>query len=163
MMAQVIVRRAGAEDLDEASWLFDAYRQFYGAASDPAASREFLAARLERDESVVLIAYPEPSASVRCTGAVGFAQLYRSFSSVSLGPVVILNDLFVAPEWRRSGVARRLVDRAATYAAGAGALRLELATQHNNHAALRLYGVLGFIPDSEFTHLNLPLGTPARA
>jgi GNAT superfamily N-acetyltransferase len=162
-MTQVIVRRAGAEDLEEASALFDAYRQFYGAASDLPASREFLAARLERDESVVLIAYPEPSASVRCAGAVGFAQLYPSFSSVSLGETVILNDLFVAPGWRRAGVARRLVHRAAAYAAGIGAIRLELATQHTNHAALRLYGLLGFIPDSEFIHLTLRLHQlPAR-
>ncbi len=152
------VRRAGAEDLDVVAVLFDAYRQFYGAPADLESSRRFLAARLARDESVVLLASPEQSAGGDTPEAVGFAQLYRSFSSVSLGAIVILNDLFVVPAWRRAGVALRLVEEAAACAARGGAVRLDLATQHTNGPALRLYRSLGFTPDTEFTHLSLGLG-----
>ena len=157
-MEDLTVRPAGPGDLDSASVLFDAYRQFYGAASDLAGSREFLAARLGRDESVVLLAFPARSEGA--DEAVGFAQLYRSFSSVSMGEIVILNDLYVTPGWRGSGAGRRLVAEAVAYAEGAGAMRLELATQRTNQPALRLYQSLGFVPDTEFIHLGLPLPSP---
>lgn len=159
-MEDLTIRPAGPADLDSAATLFDAYRQFYGAASDLSASREFLAERLELAESIVLLAFP---ASAAGTGrdAVGLAQLYRSFSSVSMREIVILNDLYVVPEWRGAGTGRRLVEHAAAYATGAGAIRLELATQRTNQRALRLYQSMGFVPDNEFIHLSLELSDTA--
>lgn len=151
------VRRAGVHDIGGAAFLFDAYRRFYQAPPDLAASHAFLAARVAGGESVVLLAFPRDAEGA---GAAGFTQLYHSFSSVALGAIVILNDLFVAPEWRRFGVARALVAGAAAYARQAGAIRLELATQRTNHPALGLYRSLGFVPDTEFTHLSKAL-TPS--
>lgn len=158
------VRRAGVDDVGRAVPLFDAYRRFYGAAGDVAAARAFLAARLAGRESVVLLASRVPSGGAGQEPAgpddgdtIGFAQLYASFSSVSLGPIVVLNDLFVVPAWRRAGVGRRLVEESATRAAQFGAIRLELATQSANAPARRLYASLGFTPDREFTHLSLAL------
>jgi GNAT superfamily N-acetyltransferase len=93
--------RAELEHLDLVAPLFDAYRQFYGQEPDPAGARQFLEARLTARDSVVLLA---------TQGApVGFAQLYPSFSSVGMSPIWNLNDLFVAPEARRTGVARALL------------------------------------------------------
>lgn len=145
----VLVRRASSADVDAVAPLFDAYRQFYSQPSDPDAARRFLAERSARDESVVLVASAGES-------VVGFAQLYRSFSSVSLGPIVILNDLFVAPSWRGGGVGRLLIQETARFAVGDGAIRVEIATQHTNEGARRLYEALGFIADTEFVHLSLP-------
>src|SRR4051812_32939235 len=69
------VRRATAGDVARVAPLFDAYRVFYGRPSDLDAARGFLARRIERDDSVVLIARAEPSSD---DGEVaGFAQLYR--------------------------------------------------------------------------------------
>jgi ribosomal protein S18 acetylase RimI-like enzyme len=154
------IERAGAEDAASVAPLFDAYRQFYGAAPDHAGARAFIAARLERAESVVLIARAlrrssEPSA------VVGFAQLYPSFSSVSLGPIIILNDLFVLPSWRRSSVARSLVEESARHGERVGAIRIHLSTQLTNAPALRLYQSLAFVADHEFTHMSLALQLPA--
>ena len=154
---RVEVRYATRRDLRRLAPLFDAYRVFYGRDSDRAAAGAFLAARLSRGESVVLLAVLHVPVAT-CGDVVGFAQLYRSFSSVSLGPTVILNDLYVVPGARRLGVGGHLVDAAARYARGTGAVRLELATQHSNEAALRLYRARGFVPDTEFTHLSLTLG-----
>ena len=53
---------------------------------------------------------------------VGFAQLYPSFSSVSLRPIRILNDLFVDPDHRRSGAGRALLDAARDHARQTGAI-----------------------------------------
>jgi ribosomal protein S18 acetylase RimI-like enzyme len=56
-----------------------------------------------------------------------------------MAPIFILNDLFVVPGARRSGVARRLLEAAVRYGRGAGAIRLSLATALTNTAAQALY------------------------
>jgi ribosomal protein S18 acetylase RimI-like enzyme len=151
-----VIDRARAEDTDSIAPLFDAYRQFYGSAPDLSRARAFIAARLERAESVVLLARALPRAS-ELSNAVGFAQLYPSFSSVSLGPIIVLNDLFVLPSWRRSGVARSLVEETARHGERVGAIRIHLSTQLTNGPARRLYQSLGFVADEEFVHLSLGL------
>ncbi|HEX6966404.1 MAG TPA: GNAT family N-acetyltransferase [Gemmatimonadaceae bacterium] len=162
--SDIIVRCAGPADASLVAPLFDAYRRFYGMPPDLAGARTFLAERLARGESVVLLAHRmregSPERGTTTAGddiPVGFVQLYPSFSSVSLGRIFVLNDLFVTPDHRRGGVARVLVEAAADYATHAGALRLELATQHANAPARRLYEALGFVADTEFMHLSLAL------
>ena len=103
----VVVRRATAADLDAVVPLFDAYRQFYGKAADLELARRFLSDRLALGDSVVLIA-ERPGG-----GAVGFVQLYPSFSSVRAAPIYILSDLFVVPEARKHGVGSLLLKSAA--------------------------------------------------
>lgn len=154
--ALVRVRYATISDVDDVASLFDAYRQFYRQPSNLEAARDFLAARLSREESAVLVATLDGPRNPDA-GVVGFAQLYPCFSSVSVAPIVILNDLFVSPSARRLGVAGCLIDAAEAHARRALAVRLELATQHENVAALWLYHAKGFIPDAEFTHLSLTL------
>jgi ribosomal protein S18 acetylase RimI-like enzyme len=152
-----VIERARVEDADSIAPLFDAYRQFYGAASDLRSARAFITARLERDESVVLLARALPRPS-EASSAVGFAQLYPSFSSVSLGPIIVLNDLFVLPSWRRSSVARSLIEETARHGERVGAIRIHLSTQLTNAPARRLYQSLDFVADQEFVHLSLALG-----
>jgi GNAT superfamily N-acetyltransferase len=160
--SRIVVRVGDIGDIDEVAPLFDAYRAFYGATVDPAATREFLTARVSRGESVLLVASIMPSGHARTpritTGtAVGFAHLYPMFSSVSLRRVTVLNDLFVASEWRRAGIARELIASTAAFASSAGAVRVELATQRLNVPARQLYQSLGFAPDDEFVHMSLLL------
>jgi GNAT superfamily N-acetyltransferase len=153
--APFVIRQATTADLAVVAPLFDAYRQFYGCAADHARAHEFLADRQRLGESVLLVALRMDSAG----DAIGFTQLYPSFSSVSMSRVVILNDLFVAPAWRRSTVARRLVGAAVAHAAERGAIRLELATQCANAPARRLYESLGFVPDTEYLHMSRGLAS----
>jgi ribosomal protein S18 acetylase RimI-like enzyme len=161
------VHRAAVEDVDLAVPLFAAYREFYGLPPAVADARAFLRERLERGESVVLLArlapMSHPTLVAESAEVVGFAQLYPSFSSLSLAPTMILNDLFVAPPARRLGVAGRLVDAAAEHAREAGAIRLELATQHSNESARRLYIAKGFVVETEFAHMSLALDAPGDA
>lgn len=154
---RLLVEPAHFSDIDLVVPLFDAYRQFYGAAPDPTAVRAFLAARLSRGESVVLMAILESEDGYDDTVA-GFAQLYPSFSSLAMARTMVLNDLFVAPEYRRIGVARRLVEECVAYARRAGAVRIELATHHTNENALALYESEGFTRDTEFVHLDRATG-----
>ena len=143
----VTYRRAGLADLDRVAPLFDAYRGFYGQPSDLPRARQWLEARLARGEATVILAEREHE-------PVGFTLLYPSFSSVSTGATMLLNDLFVAPSARRGGVATGLLQAAAGQARAQGALRVSLETARDNDAAQALYRRAGWTPDeTQWFHL----------
>ena len=146
-MSLTIVR-AGTSHLDLLAPLFDAYRQFYAQPADPEGARAFLADLMREGASVVFLARDGER-------GLGLTQLYPLFSSVAMRRVWILNDLFVAPEGRRQGVARALMERARRHAAETGAARLELATASDNGAAQALYEALGYERETGFLHYAL--------
>ena len=150
----VAIRRAGKDDVGAIAPLFDAYRQFYEQPPDLPASMRFLLERLQRDESVVFVAE-------HAGNAVGFVQLYPLFSSVSLGRVYLLNDLFVAPEGRRTGVGTALLETARRFAEEEQAHALELSTAVDNPAQ-HLYEACGWRQDREFLYYELPLTVRSR-
>lgn len=150
--AAITATRATLDDADALAPLFDAYRVFYGRASDRALARAFLRERLQRDESVIFIAR-DPAGE-----ALGFTQLYPSFSSVSARRIWVLNDLFVSPAARHRGVARMLMECARAFAADTGALRLVLETAEDNRPAQALYESLGYVRESGTRHYALELG-----
>jgi ribosomal protein S18 acetylase RimI-like enzyme len=146
----VDIRRATPADLDLVAPLFDAYRQFYACSPDPDLARRFLGDRLERGESVVFVAVADGE-------GVGFVQLYPTFTSIGARRAWILNDLFVAPEARRQGVGRRLMDAARQMAEEMGAAWLELATAKDNDRAQALYRSCGYNKDEVYDRFKLGL------
>ena len=150
MMSSVTVRQAVLADLDFLVVLFDAYRQFYGQTSDLVGARTFLQARFEHGQSVVLLAESQGQ-------AVGFTQLYPSFSSVSMARVFVLNDLYVAESARRMGVGEALLNAAADHARQLGAVRLSLTTNVQNLPAQSLYAAMGWERDQKFYAYHLAL------
>ncbi|WP_246067831.1 GNAT family N-acetyltransferase [Changchengzhania lutea] len=44
--------------------------------------------------------------------AVGFTQLYVLFSSVSLSPIYVLNDLYTHPDYRGNQIGTTLINQA---------------------------------------------------
>jgi GNAT superfamily N-acetyltransferase len=140
--------RVGLEELEQVVPLFDAYRQFYGQPSDLVAARAFLRARIAREESVIFLARDEDGR------ARGFVQLYPTFSSVALASRWILNDLYVGPEARRSGVGTALLERAREHALETGAKGLTLATAEDNLTAQALYESLGWKRDGFFHYVR---------
>ncbi|HKX35201.1 MAG TPA: GNAT family N-acetyltransferase, partial [Rhizorhapis sp.] len=103
-----LVRAAGLHDLDLVVPLFDGYRQFYGRTSDEILARTFLRERMGRKESVIFLAEADGR-------AVGFTQLYPSFTSTGAARIWILNDLFVDPQSRGRGIASLLLEAAVTF------------------------------------------------
>lgn len=142
-MNTISVRQAVLSELDDLARLFDQYRQFQGQASDLAAARSFLRERFDHGESIVFVAHDGGT-------PVGFAQLYPSFSSVSLSRVFVLNDLFVHESGRRKGVASRLLSALETYAWSLGSARMTLNVARDNGSAQRLYESQGWEPDTQF-------------
>lgn len=139
-MTETTVRRAGVEDLEAVTPLFSAYRVFYNREPALNKDRTFLRERLEAGESVVLVAE-------RDGRAVGFTQLYPTFSSVALARDWILNDLYVAQSARGAGVGAALLEAARDFGRSTGARRLVLETQPDNEKARRLYERLGWRRD----------------
>ncbi|MEU9159067.1 GNAT family N-acetyltransferase [Streptomyces sp. NPDC048424] len=136
----VAVRAAGEADVDTAAALFRGYLDFYEVdLEDPDGPREFLAERIAKDESLVLLA------EVPGLGTVGFAQVYRAFSSLSLSTAWVLNDLYVAPAGRRTGAGRALLREVLRRAREAGVSGVQLETAYDNTVAQGLYEAEGFV------------------
>ncbi|NJO77325.1 MAG: GNAT family N-acetyltransferase [Cyanobacteria bacterium RM1_2_2] len=142
------VFQAHSEHLEAVSKLFDQYRIFYKASSDLKAAREFIQERLHKGDSVLFVASDDGH-------IMGFTQLYPSFSSVSMKPVWILNDLFVEQAYRKQGVAKLLMRAAENLARETEAVRIILATQISNTTAQSLYESRGYCKDEAFYHYSL--------
>jgi len=144
------IRRATPQDIDALAVLFDGYRQFYRQPSDLAGARAFLGERLARAESIVFLALDGGQ-------AVGFTQLYPSFTSAGMARIFVLNDLFVQPDARGRGIGTGLLRRAAEFARVEGAVRLVLSTEKTNLTAQLLYASEGWQRDDAFFGYTLPL------
>ena len=142
-MNTVVVGQAVVADTEALAVLFDQYRQFQGQASNISAARSLLTERFDHGESVVFIA---TAGSI----AVGFAQLYPSFSSVSLSRVFILNDLFVVEAVRGQRVASQLLSAVESYAWSFGASRVTLNVARTNVSAQQVYTARGWKQDDQF-------------
>lgn len=139
----MIVRKAEADDLEQLAVLFNEYRQFYGASSQPVESLHFLQQRFANQESVIFI-------HVKDDTITGFVLLYLGFSSVACSTYYILDDVYVTPPYRRQGSAKQLIDTAILFARQQNALRITLETQKTNIESQRLYEKMGFVQDNEF-------------
>ena len=126
------------------SELFDAYRVFYEQDSDLQHSRAFLERRFQNNDSVVFLALDGEI-------PVGFTQLYKTFSSVSLQPFYILNDLYVKPEYRGQRAGKLLLKRAQEFCSDLKFKGLALETAKDNPAQ-KLYEQLGWEKDEDFLH-----------
>jgi ribosomal protein S18 acetylase RimI-like enzyme len=144
--AEVSVRQAVLADLDELAVLFDQYRQFQRQPSDVPAAAAFLRERFDHGESVLFIAQAGDTAAQ----PLGFAQLYPTFSSVSMKRVFILNDLYVAAAGRRLGVATKLLAALEEHARALGAARISLNVEQVNTTAQALYDARGWQRDQQF-------------
>ena len=121
--------------------LFDAYRIFYKQASDLESSKQFLKDRILNKESIIYVAYKEKE-------AVGFTQLYPLFSSVSLKPMYLLNDLYVISDCRGNGIGEALINKAKALCETEQNKGLALQTATDNPAQ-KLYERLGFVLDHD--------------
>lgn len=137
------IHQATINDLDSLVELFDLYRQFYKQASDLKGAREFLEDRLIKNESIIFIAFDDGK-------AVGFTQLFPSFSSVSMQSSWVLNDLYVKETARRKGVAEKLIRKAIAFAEETGSKGILLETAADNVNAQKLYEKIGFIKESTY-------------
>ena len=157
MPKRIRVRAAEPGDLEKLVPLFEGYRAFYKCEPNEAGAREFLRDRLTSSDSVILIAEDASAGS-----AVGFVQLYPTFSSLQMRRALILNDLFVSEAHRRSGAARQLMEAARMFAEISGAVSLSLETAPDNAEARALYDSLGYREEQGFFTTRFQRGARPR-
>jgi len=124
--------------------LLDKYRVFYDQISDEQTAERFLESRMKNKDSVIFLAIYKGSPA-------GFTQLYPSFSSVSLKPIFILNDLYVIHEFRNKGIGEVLLNYAKEYCKLLEYKGLALETAIDNPAQ-KLYERLGWNKNTTTLH-----------
>ncbi len=144
------IKRAELSDVGAVALLFDEYRQFYQQSSDTQLAQRFIQERIANSESVIFFAESSDK-------AIGFVQLYPSFSSVKASKIWILNDLYVVSEFRKMGVAKALMKQAKSFAQSTGAAKITLCTAQDNYSAQKLYEAEGYELDTLFLHYALVL------
>lgn len=133
------------EDLDVLLPLVRGYAAFYEESKGfPQASDEALLALCRE-----LLAQPEHDgvqllARATDTGeAAGFATIYWTFSTLAAGRVAVMNDLFVTPAARGTGLAEQLIEACRTRARERGARSLQWRTALDNGRAQAVYDRVG--------------------
>jgi GNAT superfamily N-acetyltransferase len=111
------------------------YQRFYEVEQiDEDRNREFFARFIAPSEEGMLLGAFDDDGSF-----AGYACLYWHRSSLAAADEVLMNDLFVVPERRGSGVGRALIEASAEIARERGAHALTWATAPGNERAQRLY------------------------
>jgi GNAT superfamily N-acetyltransferase len=129
----------GERDVPELLPLMRAYCDFYRV--DPADEALL-------DMSRALLADPERE-GLQLIGrdgqdrAVGFATIFWSWSTLSAARIGVMNDLYVAPSARGSGLAEALIEACRERCVERGARVLCWQTAKDNFRAQRLYERMG--------------------
>jgi GNAT superfamily N-acetyltransferase len=140
------------EDLTDLLPLMRAYCDFYEVApSDDAllsVSRALIADPAK--EGVQLIARAKDG------GAVGFATIYWTWQTLAAARAAVMNDLFVDPSARGTGLADALIAACAERAREHGAASLVWETALDNKRARKVYDRVGGQP-ARWLSYTLPL------
>ena len=146
------IQQADLNDLGLVAPLFEQYRLFYKKEPDQQGANDFIKARLENNDSVIFLAQVDGQPA-------GFVQLYPTFSSTTMQKSWILNDLFVANDFRKLKVGSALMNAAKQHAIDTDSHSLKLCTAVDNHQAQALYLQLGYRKIVNFEHYILPVCT----
>lgn len=144
------ITTATVTDLDDVCELFALYLEFYQRTAPAETVRTYLRDRLTQGDAVIFLARLEGQ-------AVGFTQLYPSFSSLALAKSWLLYDLYVLSSARRQGVAEALLARCRVLAQETGACEVFLQTAKDNLPAQALYEKHGYQRDTEFYNYYLAM------
>ena len=135
------IGRVTAGDLDEAMPLLRGYCEFYEAAPSDAALRGLCQALLDDPDhaGIQLLARLDGGT------AVGLATLLWTFSTLTAGPIGLMNDLYVAPAARGRGIGMALIEECKRESLERGAVALEWYTAPSNARAQAVYDRTGAV------------------
>ena len=153
-MHSIKISTATKTDVAAIAQLFDAYRQFYQYPPDLALANCYIAERIEKADSLILLAQ---DASAQ---ALGFCQLYPTFCSLEAKPIYALYDLYVAPAARGAGIGNLLLLAAEQSAREPGMCRLDLTTAKTNLPAQAAYEALGWVRDEVYCSYSKAVSPP---
>jgi GNAT superfamily N-acetyltransferase len=137
--AQHTIDTVAEPDLIELLALMRAYCDFYSTAP----SDEQLLALSRAAISDPLLEGVQLIARDTVGTAVGFASVFWSWDTTEGSRIGIMNDLYLAPEARGSGLAEALIERCLGHCRARGASRLEWQTAPENLRAQAVYERVG--------------------
>jgi ribosomal protein S18 acetylase RimI-like enzyme len=76
--------------------------------------------------------------------AVGLVNGFETVATFTARPLLNIHDIVVSPQWRRRGIARRLLEAVEELARERGCCKLTLEVLEGNRGAQRLYEEFGF-------------------
>ena len=137
MSADMRIRTVRREDFAAWQKLWDGYNAFYGRSGATALPAEVTQTTWSRFFDVyepmhALVAESE-------AGLLGLTHFLYHRSTIALGPVCYLQDLFTVEAARGRGVARALIEAVYERARAAGSSRVYWQTHETNATAMRLY------------------------
>ncbi len=144
-MTQITIRRADYRDTEDAATLIDlldAYARDPMGGGEPLAeySRANLASALaERDDALSLLAFDG-------NRPVGLLNAFEGFSTFYCKPLYNIHDLYIAPDCRNLGLARRMIAALEDIAREQGCCKLTLEVLGGNRPARASYRKAGFEP-----------------
>ncbi|MDE3134679.1 MAG: GNAT family N-acetyltransferase [Acidobacteriota bacterium] len=148
--ARVAVRVADEDDVEFIHALIVALAEYEGAPEQvvgtPAQLRRWLFGEAPAAEALIGEVDGE---------AAGFALFHGTFSTWECQPGLWLEDLFVLPQQRRSGVGGRLLREVARITVARGYTRLTWTALDWNEMALGFYRKLGAVALEEWTNYRL--------
>jgi GNAT superfamily N-acetyltransferase len=134
-MSQQIIQILPLSEQQHAAWLplWQGYQAFYKTDIAPEVSAITWARLLDPAEPM--------GAALAWEGqtAVGLVHHIRHRSCWTIGDYVYLQDLFVSPDARGTGVGRQLIEYVYEYARAAGCPRVHWLTHESNSGAMLLY------------------------
>lgn len=128
------VRPATSADRPQLLALIRGYFEFYATPFPEPAKINALLDTLQADGRLGIQLVAESDGRL-----VGFTSLYACVDTLVADRILVMNDLFVEPGSRGSGVGAALLDGARAYAAESGYARLDWVTAHDNLGAQRFY------------------------
>lgn len=141
MSLQPHIRRANARDADAMARLAEAAAKEEGAAAGLDADRIKLHAFGANALFEAWVAQVKPYAPI-----IGQALITKGYDVRRACPNLVLCELYVVPEQRRSGLARKLMSAVAQRARDLGARELTITTGVENEVAQRFFAAIGARP-----------------
>jgi GNAT superfamily N-acetyltransferase len=156
MTKKIAVRIAAPKDVKALVNLAEALNELSGLPTGRLAPAEFRAALFGRNAFMAAdVAFAADSED----GAmIGYALSHDSFTTDYGERGVYVVDLYVADDWRRAGVATKLMAAVAVRAKKRGASHLWWASMPRNFTARRFYAELG--ATDERVHSHAVFGAP---
>jgi ribosomal protein S18 acetylase RimI-like enzyme len=136
----MIIEQCGLDYLPQLGKIFNEYRV------------HFIKERLTRAQAVIFAALDEDTREI-----MGFTLLYPMFSSLKAKLTWTLNDMYIAENYRKFGVATRLLETVKVFGQQTDAQWITLKTGIENLKAQALYEKMGYETDNTHFYYYLPL------
>ena len=145
-MPQFEVRGATREDVPLVLELICELAEYEELSHEVVATEDSLLEWLFGDRPVAEVLVAECG-----TEAAGFALFFHNFSTFLGKPGIYLEDLYVRPRFRRSGIGKSMLTHLARLARERGCGRVEWSVLDWNEPSIRFYESLGAVAMDDWT------------